>query len=468
MSVTSLEFLLFCAAVLGVYWLLPWRAQNALLVLASLVFYGCVHRWLVALILVAATATYLATNGMAWWPRWSRLCLVAGVAANLGLLAAFKYFGFFVEALAGGETSATVVAGLQVAMPVGLSFYTLQLTGYIVDVHRGDVDARRDPLSVALFACFFPLLLAGPIERAGHLFPQLEHGRRLSAEAAHAALALVVWGVFKKLVIADNVAVIADKVFALQDPGFVMLWAGVFAFAIQIYADFSAYSDIARGVSRWLGIEVAQNFRQPYASTSLADFWRRWHISLSSWLKDYVFFPVLMRMGATRLAAAAAVVVTFLFSGVWHGAGWTFIVWGMYHALLLIGERLAAHVPPLARLARVAAVRWMLTFGLVCLGWLIFRETDLAMLARHLTRTPWAETFETARAGLFFLALTLVYSVPLWLETAALSLRGPHPLTGRGAPWMGWAIRTAATTALLVGILAARAPVSFDFIYSRF
>mgnify|MGYP003330661054 CR=1 FL=1 len=279
---------------------------------------------------------------MASHPSRKRWYLGTSLAVNLGMLGVFKYYNFFavnVQAALAAVHFHVPLPALHVVLPVGISFYTFQELSYTLEVYKGRLEARRDFLDFATFVCFFPQLVAGPIERAAHLLPQVEQPRTFVWPHARDAMFLILWGYFKKLVIADNTGVIANKVFALQQPGFYMLWAGVFAFGIQIYADFSAYSDIARGTARWLGFDLMRNFNHPYLATGPADFWRRWHISLSSWFRDYVYIP-LGGSRAGRLIEYRNILATFLLSGLWHGASWNYVLWGAYHGALLVLSRL--------------------------------------------------------------------------------------------------------------------------------
>ena len=296
---------------------------------------------------------------------------------------------------------------LRILLPVGISFYTFQAMSYTIDVYRGELHARRSLLDLAVFVSFFPHLVAGPIQRASFLLPQVESPRRFSAEKARSGFVLICWGFFKKLVVADNVGVIANKVFALSDPTFYILWAGVFAFAIQIYADFSAYTDIARGTSRWLGFELTENFAHPYLARSPADFWRRWNISLSSWFRDYVYIP----LGGSRLGAwlwTRNVLVTFLLSGLWHGASWNYVLWGLYHGLLLLVTQVAGQA---RRLPAPQFGRWLLVpqiagmFVLTNIGWLLFRETELSAIVRDLTLSPFGVSDLDRQTGLYLFLL---------------------------------------------------------------
>jgi D-alanyl-lipoteichoic acid acyltransferase DltB (MBOAT superfamily) len=228
------------------------------------------------------------------FPRRRRVFLVTSITASIALLATFKYYGFALEninALLANFGAEPIRNAMRLALPAGLSFYTFQSIGYVVDVYRGKVKAVRDLPDYALYVTFFPQLVAGPIERAAHMLPQYRVPRKVDAEIWRAALGLMLWGFFKKVVIADNSAIVVNKIFAVQGLSFPIVWAGVFAFAVQIYADFSGYTDIARGTARLLGIDLMVNFNHPYLATSPADFWRRWHISLSTWLRDFIYIP---------------------------------------------------------------------------------------------------------------------------------------------------------------------------------
>jgi D-alanyl-lipoteichoic acid acyltransferase DltB (MBOAT superfamily) len=325
----SLDFFAFFLITLAAYWLLPLRAQNVLLFVASYVFYGWVHPWWPVLLFATTFIDYWAARGIVESPARKKLWLWLSIGSNLGLLGFYKYFDFFVDnvAAAGAAIGWNVPhVALRVALPAGISFYTFQSMSYTIDVYRGHAPARTRFIDVAAFVSFFPHLVAGPIMRATNLLPQFEQERKFEPAAARDAALLIVWGLFKKLVIADNVGVIANKVFSLQSPEFFVLWAGVFAFAIQIYADFSAYTDIARGVAKWYGFDLIKNFERPYLATGPADFWHRWNISLSTWFRDYVYIP----LGGSRRGPArhvANLMITFVVSGLWHGASWNYVLW---------------------------------------------------------------------------------------------------------------------------------------------
>jgi len=430
----SLDFAVFFVVLAAAYWMLPRRGQNALLLAGSYVFYGWVHPWFVLLIAATTAVDYGAALGMARRPARRKAFLWLALAANLGFLGFFKYFNFFADnvaavlAAAGWQVSRPA---LNVALPVGISFYTFQALSYVIDVYWQRTPARKSLLDLGAFIAFFPNLLAGPIMRATTLLPQIERERRFSASAARDATLLLAWGFFKKLVIADNVGVIANKVFALQSPEFHVLWAGVFAFCIQIYADFSAYADIARGAAKWLGIDLIKNFEHPYLAKGPTEFWRRWNISLSTWFRDYVFLPVAYRLSdrmasdrrvlfdAATWAYVAGMIVTMLTAGLWHGASWNFVIWGAYHGGLLALARIVG----VARKRRRRVRRWLAPlqiagmFLLTNLGWLLFRETDLAQLVRHLGLSPFQSSVLGRQTGAYLFFLTLLYSLPLWVQS---------------------------------------------------
>ena len=470
----SLDFILFFVAVLCVYWALSLRWQNLFLLGASYVFYGYVHAWYCLLIAATTLIDYSCARGIASNPKRKKIFLVVSLVSNFSILCAFKYFNFFAENI----TSLLSMTGLQVdgvawrvLLPVGLSFYTFQSASYVIDVYRGKVDARRNLFDYALFVSFFPQLVAGPIERASRLLKRLEVRRTFSVDQVRSGLFLMLWGFFKKLVIADNVAVIANKAFSLEDPSFPVIWGGVFAFCIQIYADFSAYTDIARGTAKTLGIDLCRNFRHPYLARNPVDFWARWHISLSTWFRDYVYIP----LGGNRCSAGRMrfnIMVTFLLSGLWHGASWNFIIWGAYHgALLVLWNLISAGRPsienPKLRIARFG--QWGLMLVFTNIGWLMFREQNPAYLWKFFTSSPFGVSAEDWRLGLYFLAHSALFSLPLWIH--ALTDRwftGDENWVKRESSWRWVLIQTAVGALLFLTILLFRTDSASDFIYFQF
>ena len=469
----SLDFVVFFVLVVAIYWRLGHRGQNVLLFVSSYVFYGYVHPWFLILIASSTVIDYASARGMERWPERKRVFMGLSIVSNFGMLGFFKYFNFFIDnvhallAAAGYDVGLPV---LRVLLPVGISFYTFQAMSYTVDVYRGELRARRNLLDVAVFISFFPHLVAGPIQRASYLLPQVEGERRFSVEKAETGFYLIVWGFFKKLVIADNVGVIANKVFALSDPSFEILWAGVFAFAIQIYADFSAYTDIARGTSRWLGFELTQNFDHPYLARNPADFWRRWNISLSTWFRDYVYIP----LGGSRegeLKWARNVLVTFLLSGLWHGASWNYVLWGLYHGVLLLLTRAHELLGKPRRETRSARRSVLVPlqiagmFGLTLMGWLLFRETELSAIVRDVKLSPFNSSPFERQAGLYLFLLAFGYSVPLWMQSIWVELHRGEEFD-RG--WAAATLRALACGAAFAAILVLRSKTSLDFIYFQF
>ena len=470
----SLDFVVFFLVTTVVYWQLPHRAQNVLLLVASYVFYGWIHPWFLYLIAATTVVDYWAGRAMEDRPTSKGWLLGASVAANLGLLGTFKYFNFFAD----GVQTVLAAFGLNVSvptlalmLPVGISFYTFQELSYTIGVYRGTLRARRDFLDFAVFVCFFPQLVAGPIERAAHLLPQVERPRVWSWAQAQDAFFLILWGYFKKLVVADNAGVIANKVFALQEPGFFVLWAGVFAFAIQIYGDFSAYSDIARGTARWLGFDLMRNFDHPYMARGPVEFWRRWHISLSTWFRDYVYVP----LGGSRggpLKTYRNLFATFLISGLWHGASWNFVLWGAYHGTLVVISRILGGRERPVKPAQPWLVPLQVAgmFALTCVGWLMFRETDTHMLMRDFTLTPWSSSTADRQVGTYLFLLTLVYSLPLWIDSVWAvyvrpwwEARRPPSFAGDGL-----IVRTALAGVAFALMMVFRSRQSLDFIYFQF
>ena len=475
----SLDFIAFFVAFVAVYWTLPPRGQNVLLFVGSYFFYGYVHPWFLILIATSTVIDYCAARGMEAYPHHRRRFLWLSVVSNFGMLGFFKYFNFFVENVAGVLASAGISVNeptLRILLPVGISFYTFQAMSYTIDVYRGELRARRNLLDVAVFVSFFPHLVAGPIQRASFLLPQVESTRRFSPEKARTGFILICWGFFKKLVIADNVGVIANKVFVLADPTFYILWAGVFAFAIQIYADFSAYTDIARGTSRWLGFELTENFAHPYMARSPADFWRRWNISLSSWFRDYVYIP----LGGSRYGTwmwARNVLVTFLLSGLWHGASWNYVLWGLYHGILLLVTQLPARLMPRRAAAASAVAGWLLVpriagmFVLTNIGWLLFREVELHAIVRDLSLSPFGVSEIDRNTGAYFFLLTFLYSVPLWVQSVWFEFYrspGQEPAPRAFPAWPRLALQGLACGVAFAVILVLRSHASLDFIYFQF
>jgi alginate O-acetyltransferase complex protein AlgI len=395
----SLEFLLFFTTIFAVYWVLPWRRGRVwLLLAASFFFYACWNKWLALLVCVSTALDYLIALAMERTARGWRRRLLLGVslAVNLGLLCYFKYAGFFLQSLAAALEAAGAsvwLPTLKVILPIGISFYTFEAINYTVDVYRGRMRAERSLTDFMLFILFFPHLVAGPIVRARDFLPQIKRVHRWDWARLHLGVQLFLMGLFKKLAIADRMAQFADPVFT--DPlhhrtG--AAWLAVFAYALQIYCDFSGYTDMALGAAHMLGYKLAQNFNMPYLACNVSEFWHRWHISLSTWLRDYIFIPLGGSRG-TQWQRTRNLLVTMTLGGLWHGAAWTFVVWGLLHGVLLIVHRAFQCVcrkrPRLDALLQTAPgtlLRMAATFLAVCVGWVFFRATSFTTAAHLFER----------------------------------------------------------------------------------
>jgi len=397
----------FFLVVWCLYWVLRRPGpQNGLLVVASLVFYGFWDWRFVSLLLVSIIVDFNCgiALGRATAPRRRRGLLVVSLVVNLGLLGFFKYFGFFAESLSqlAGQLGLRLdPVTLGIVLPMGISFYTFQTLGYTIDVYRQRIEPCQDVVDFAAYVSFFPQLVAGPIERGGRLIPQLQAQRRLEPAQLLDGALIFCRGLFKKVVIADNVALIVDRSFALapEELSPVTILLAVYAFAAQIYCDFSGYSDMAVGTGKCMGIELMRNFRAPYLAANPSEFWRRWHISLSEWLRDYLYIPLGGNRGS-RSRQARNLLATMVLGGLWHGAAWTFVLWGLFHGVLLIGHRWwrdfrellpGVRSPWLRALGRFAAVVTM--FHFTCLGWLLFRAESVGQVFGMLGRLAQPLTF---------------------------------------------------------------------------
>jgi D-alanyl-lipoteichoic acid acyltransferase DltB (MBOAT superfamily) len=438
MLFNSTGFLIFFPVVFILYWFVTSKSlqwQNILLLVASYYFYACWDWRFLFLLVFSTVLDYLTGLKMEQYNdrKKKRFWFWLSVVINLGFLGIFKYYNFFVESFAEGLSQVGIhinVWTLQVILPVGISFYTFHGLSYVIDIYKGKIKAERNFVDYSLFVSYFPLLVAGPIERATHLLPQLKVPRKFETEHAVRGIELMLWGFFKKVVIADNMAVIVNNVYA--DPsGYsgMALVIGAIAFSFQIYCDFSGYSDIAIGTSKLLGIDLLQNFNFPYLSRNIAEFWRRWHISLSSWFRDYLYIP----LGGSKLSMLLSirnVFIIFLVSGIWHGANWTFLVWGGIHALLFIPSFIMKSnrkykedlvhrgklLPSFLDIAQMA-----ITFFFVTIAWIFFRAETVtqafAFIKRILTNAPGKQLlFENTDIMGYFISFAVFFSLSIyWL-----------------------------------------------------
>ncbi len=443
-----------------------------MLLCASYLFYGCWDWRFLSLIAASTLVDFWIAIAIAGStsPVRRRNYLVVSIIANLGTLAFFKYFNFFSQELeifftrVGWEV---MVPRLNIILPVGISFYTFQTMSYAIDVYRGRLPACRNWIDFALYVAYFPQLVAGPIERATRLLPQISSPRCHRPHAFAEGLYCILFGLFKKVFVADSMAIIANGIFRSQPSelsGLEVL-LGIYAFAFQIYGDFSGYSSIAQGVSKWFGIELMDNFQTPYFSTSPSEFWQRWHISLSQWLRDYVYIP----LGGNRLGnmrTNANLMITMLLGGLWHGANWTYVAWGAYHGVLLCMFRLLKPAPsqsqnwPQSSWRQGIAI--LVFFHLVCFGWLLFRAESLqqvgsmlVVMASHWKVTPLSEAM---------MGMLAFYVVPLILFEywAGQPTQMPKLLQ------MHWSIRAVVYAIAVHLILFLSSPTASQFIYFQF
>jgi alginate O-acetyltransferase complex protein AlgI len=458
-------------------------AQNLWLLLACYVFYGLFSwRFLPVLIFITLTdySLGLLMGRMDIHDPGKtairRILICLSLLIDVGLLVFFKYNNFFVNdfmrALDFIGIESDIIT-LNLLLPVGISFYTLKSLSYTLDVHRGRQVPTSNLLDYAIFIAFFPALLAGPIDRAGKLLPQIHQPRRIDPNQFAAGFSMILWGYFKKLVIADNMAIIANQIFEVGgDSHGLDILLGTLAFTIQIYADFSGYSDIARGFARLMGFELMINFKLPYFAVNPADFWQRWHISLSEWLRDYIFFPMRRMILSWQIKNVALwglvlpPIVTMLASGLWHGTGWNFILWGLYHSMLMIMYRLFAELPIPKKIIEIGAsrlgvlVRMGVLFGLVSLGWIFFRASTVGQafhLVANISLTPSTQSVKFVTDLLFF-------TIPLLLVQIWQAVKGDLLVLAK----LRFSAQLIVNTLILVWIIVFGASQVTEFIYTQF
>jgi len=478
----SWTFAAFLLVVLPVYYALPRRGQNLFLLAASYVFYGWWDWRFLSLLWISTVVDYAVALALDATDdaRKRRLLILMSLIVNLGMLGFFKYFNFFVESAIDTLQSIGLEAStplLHVVLPVGISFYTFQTLSYTLDVYRKEQPACKSLVDFALFVSYFPQLVAGPIERATALLPQIQSDRRVSQQDWTSGTQLILWGFVKKVAIADSLAQYVDTAFSDPSAGdSLTLLLCTYAFALQIYCDFSGYSDIARGISRILGIELMENFKQPYLARNITEFWRRWHISLSTWLRDYLYIP----LGGNRFGTRAQyrnLFITMLLGGLWHGANWTFVLWGAMHGTMLAvhkyllrGRRVAVEGVP------VSASAWLrycagviVTFNLVCFTWIFFRAATLDEAITYIsqiaggTLPAGASLYEPAYFGLvealtFYGIVLFVLDGRCWFRNAEL------PYSERDVWWRSGIAYAAGMLILLL----VRENASGAFIYFQF
>ena len=461
---------IFLTLVVLAYWQLKRTGQNVLLLVASYIFYGWWDIRFLGLILASTIVDFFCARaiGRLQDSKKRKLLLTLSVCVNLGFLGYFKYFNFFAESF-GNMAHALglpepAIALLLIALPPGISFYTFQELAYIVDVYQKKLEPAKSFLDYALFISLFPHLIAGPIQRPSHLLPQVQKDRHFDANVFYNGIILILSGLFRKCVIADSCAMIANRAFAgdLGVPGFASTILGVYAFAWQIYGDFSGYSDIARGSAQLMGFHFMVNFRQPYLSTSLQDFWRRWHISLSTWLRDYLYIP----LGGNRSGEGSTyrnLMLTMLIGGLWHGARWTFVVWGGIHGVGLALERLlfGRGKTPEEPAGWSAWGRRIVVFHLVCGAWLFFRAANFGeafSMIRVMGNLHWEPIHTYALIHLF------CFAGPLFLLDVILEQTQEEFLFEKRHEWL----RAAYAIAMMFAVTLFSASAINAFIYFQF
>ncbi len=465
MSLDSSIYIVFLALVVAIYWTLSRRGQNILLLAASYFFYAW-WDWRFLLLMAASTSVdYWTARRLCASPspRTRRTLLLASLALNFCFLGYFKYFNFFVDSFAGVAS----IVGIhdiphtlwKVILPPAISFYTFQEVAYIVDVYQRKLEPAGSLLEYALFISFFPHLIAGPIQRPGHLLPQVQQNRRFDPEKVFDGCMLILSGLFRKCVMADSCAQLANAAFdgKMGRSGWATL-LGAYAFAFQIYGDFSGYSNIARGSAQLLGFHFMVNFRQPYLATSLQDFWRRWHISLSTWLRDYLYVP----LGGNRLSVPRTYInllLTMLIGGLWHGASWNFVVWGGLHGAVLAAERGFKIRTPRSPLAQW--IKRLAVFHLVCFAWIFFRAPTLhASFSMLAAMADWHRS-PSYLTGFIYLA---TFSLPLVAIDLYMEHSSEEYPTQCSA--FGWQLTAATAAMLLIAFGAAYEPA--PFVYFQF
>ena len=480
MLFNSWQFGVFLPIVFGLYWSVPQRFRWLLLLIASYWFYMSWNVKYIVLILFTTVISYLAAILLERYRNnkpVKKFILTATLVSCLGVLFVFKYFNFFAGAVADFLNMFALhlhPTTLKLLLPVGISFYTFQTLAYVIDVYRGNVKAERHFGVYAAFISFFPQLVAGPIERTNNLLPQIKAAPDFRYEQAAYGMKLMTWGFFKKLCVADVVAVWSDRVFndVYNYKGFALILA-MFFFTVQIYCDFSGYSDIARGCAKLFGIELMENFKSPYFSASIREFWSRWHISLSTWFRDYVYIP----LGGNRCGKFrhnVNLMITFIVSGLWHGANWTFVVWGAVHGLAQVVEN--AFVPKDYEARGVAwAVRVLGTFTFVMLAWVFFRANSIGeavyVFGNIFTGIADVRTYITD-AGYRVFEISIIDKLLAFLTILALVLWDwvslKRDIIMRITMKRSWVMRYAFYFGLLTAILILRATDATEFVYFQF
>ena len=478
MLFNSLNFALFLPIVFVLYWFVTnkdLKFQNILLLLSSYFFYACWDWRFLFLLLFSTALDYFTGIKMAEAQNQGnrKFWFWLSIIVNLGFLGVFKYYNFFAasfaEALAGLGVQANFWT-LKVILPVGISFYTFHGLSYVIDIYKGRIQPERNIITYSLFVAYFPLLVAGPIERATHLLPQIKKPRFFDYTKAVDGVHQIIWGLFKKVVIADNCALYANDIFDhYESMNSLSLLLGAIYFAFQIYGDFSGYSDIALGTSKLFGIDLLRNFNYPYFSRDIAEFWRRWHISLSSWFRDYLYIPLGGSQGGMLMKIRNTFII-FLVSGFWHGANWTFIIWGALHALfflpLLITQKNRKNIAIVAKGKALPTIKeliaMLLTFSLTAFAWVFFRAktvSEALVYIKNMFRFNFDGGIQFLEFEHYSIELLLLLGLFILFEWNAREQE--HPIAGKFVRLKALGILIAI---LIFGVFSSPA----DFIYFQF
>ena len=479
MLFNSLEFLIFLPLVFSGYWLCNrnLKLQNLLVVIVSYIFYGW-WDWRF-LILIAFTSGWSFIFGLLPRSKWN---VAISLIINLGILTVFKYYNFFVDSFISTLSTISTILNLpnfqishtfqtlNIILPVGISFYTFQALSYTLDVYRGTIKPTKDPIAFFAFISFFPQLVAGPIERATNLLPQFMKPRHFDYPLAVEGCRQMLWGFFKKIVIADSCAIASNAMLNFSNPSSVSLWVGMLLFTFQIYGDFSGYSDIAIGCSKLFGIRLMRNFAHPYFARDIAEFWRRWHISLTTWFRDYLYIP----LGGSRCGTLKKIRNTFaifLVSGLWHGANWTFIFWGAFHALcflpLLLRGKNRKYVSDVVAEGRLLPsvgelLQMAFTFFVVVIGWTFFRAPDIASTFTWLGKMLTFSDLRTAQTCLSWLKVNVIAALFIFVVIEWFNRSRDIPWLPKSR-WCRWLVYYIVTFTIFYWDSAQQSFIYFQF-----
>lgn len=482
MLFNSLQFAIFMAIVFVLYWFVAARnhkSQNLLILVSSYIFYACWDWHFLFLLIFSTALDYYTGIKIAETSSKSlkKVWLWSSIGINLGFLAVFKYYNFFSASFIdlGKHLGLQMHAStLDIILPVGISFYTFHGLSYVIDLYYDRIKPEKNLIDYSVFVSFFPLLVAGPIERASHLLPQVKQARVFNPGTAVDGLRQIFWGLFKKVVIADNCAALANHIFdsAQEQSGSTLVLGAIF-FAFQIYGDFSGYSDIALGTARLMGFELLKNFAYPYFSRDIAEFWRRWHISLTTWFRDYLYIPLGGSKGGTWMKVRNTFII-FLVSGLWHGANWTFIIWGALNALyflpLLLFNQNRNHLDVVAQGRKLPTLKELglmtLTFALSTLAWIFFRSASVSEAFAYIQGICSPSLFTIPQFGKERMAVITLMLLSFFLVIEWNGREKPYAIAQLGLTWPK-PLRWAFYYVLLFMIFVFVGPQQ-EFIYFQF